>query len=156
MKQFQVPQVEMTVRILVRGGREIEGGLFYAPSRPGGAPGHLGDRLNDPEEFLPVAAGTGSRLLNKECILTVSLGAGHLDELPEDAAAEHVRVRLALVDGSIVDGRLVYAMPPGQSRVLDYLNSGPRFVPVEHHGGVTMVNRTAIVEVAGDAREHDC
>jgi hypothetical protein len=151
MKQYRVPQEEMTVRIAVLGGHEVDGAVFYAPARPGGAPGHLGDRLNDPEPFLPVSAPEGGRLLNKDSIVRIELGPGHLDELPGEGVAEYVPVRMTLVDGTALDGRLVYAMPPGQTRVLDYLNSCPRFVPLEHAGGITMINRNAIVEVSGDA-----
>ena len=140
---FQVPRRETQARLLLDDGRTLEGFLFLAVAGPDGRPETVSDRLNDRgEEFLPVASGSDRFLLNKSGIIlvTVAEGADALRDAEEDGGREAL-VRLSLAGGTSLLGRLHIAMPAERSRVLDYLNAAPRFLPLRSTDGVTLVHR---------------
>lgn len=148
MKIFEVPRQTTRVQVRLLGGYVVEGSLYYAAQGPGGAPGRLSDRLNDStERFVPLSMEKGGRLVSKARVLTILI-ADPAAEVPP-ACEEHtsVEVRTRLLDAVEVRGQLAYTMPPGQERVLDYLNSAPEFIPIRGADGVVLVNREAIVAV---------
>ena len=150
MKAFQVPQQEIQVRVTLRAGGEVDGGFFFfAACGPGGAPGRLVDRLNDPAEtFLPLSDGAGGKLLHKDQILTVRVRGDSAGIEPPDSKGDiRTRVRLTLSDGTAVEGQLTFTMPPGRGRVLDFLNAAPRFIALSDEASLTWIHRDAIVSV---------
>ena len=152
MDIFQVPRREAEASILLDDGRTLEGQLFLATTGPDGRPETIWERLNDAgEEFVPMACGRDRFLLNKSGILTVTVPREE-DALHEDDGngAKEVAVRLTLTGGISLLGRLHIAMPVERSRVLDYLNAAPRFLPLHPPHGITLVHRRFIVSVRSD------
>ena len=152
MDIFQVPRREAPARILLDDGRVLEGQLYLAVAGHDGRPETVGERLNDAgEEFLPMACGPDRFLLNKSGIITVTVPDEH-DAVHEDEGngARETAVRVSLAGGLSLIGRLHIAMPVERSRVLDYLNAAPRFLPLHAPGGVTLVHRRFIVSVRSD------
>jgi hypothetical protein len=152
MDIFQVPRREAGARILLDDGRTLEGQLFLATAGPDGRPETVWERLNDAgEEFVPMACGDDRFLLNKSGILTVTVPHGE-DALHEDEGngAKETPVRVSLAGGLSLLGRLHIAMPVERSRVLDYLNAAPRFLPLHSSEGITLVHRRFIVSVRSD------
>jgi hypothetical protein len=148
MEIYRVPKVETSVRILLDDGRTIEGTIFTATLGPGGGPETVLDRLLDAtEEFLPIAVGDERLLLNKGGII---LAEAPLDavggELLEEGAKE-VLVRITLAGGTSLLGRLAIRMPAGRTRVLDYLNAAPRFLPLLGDRRASLVHKRFIVTV---------
>lgn len=149
MEIFRVPTREVAAFLMLDDGRSLEGKLFLHEQGPDGHPERVLDRLNDgAEPFVPLAVGSDRFLLNKSGIITVELEAseddvGHLDP----PGARRAAVRITLAGGTALLGELVVLMPPERSRVLDYLNAAPRFVPLFREGRVTLVQRSFIVTV---------
>jgi len=149
MEIYRIPRRETTVRLLLDDGRAIDGTLFTSDSGPGGRPEHLLDNLNDTGiEFVPLASGHESVLLNKAGIVWAQITGPAAEEIAADAeSGRRVPVRLSLTGGVSLVGVLSIVMPPERSRVLDYFNAAGRFVPVFGEGAVTLVQRRFVVLV---------
>lgn len=148
MEIFRTPQRMVAVRVLLEDGQKLEGGFYVPATGPDGNPGRLLDRLNDAsEEFLPLA-GRYETLLNKSCIVTVELASGQqqTEGIESDVAREQ-KVRIALARGDTVEGWIRYLMPEERSRLLDYLNEAPNFIPVIGERRVSLVHRRFIQSV---------
>lgn len=151
MELFRIPRREVAVRIVLDDGRSLDGRLFTAPAGHDGVPESVQEHLNDPsEDFVPLACAEDRFLLNKAGIILVQLpeGTDRVDGLDEGIGRD-VAVRLTLAGGTSLIGRVRIAMPPERSRVLDYLNAAPRFLPLLGEGVVTLVNRNYIVSARG-------
>lgn len=152
MEILKVPRRTITVRILLDDGRTLDGDMFTALLGLDGRPERVLDHLNDgSEEFFPVACGADRFLLNKSGVITVQVPGG-MEEVgdPEIFDGHEVPVRVTLTGGISLIGRLPISMPPERSRVLDYLNSAPRFLPLLGAGQVTLVQRRYVVSVRGE------
>lgn len=149
MEIYRIPRHETSVRILLDDGRSLDGSVFTADAGPGGRPQDLLDRLNDPsEDFLPLASGGDSFLLNKAGIIWAQTSGASARELFEQAGGGRmVPVRMSLAGGMSLVGTLSIVMPPERSRVLDYLNAAGKFIPLFGEGTVTLVQRGFIVVV---------
>jgi hypothetical protein len=146
---FRVPKREVPVRIVMDDGRRLDGRFWVPEVGPDGDQGRVRDRLNDDEEgFVPLACGEDRLLLNKSGIVTVELDR-QLEHLAggDDAVAREVAVRITLVGGNSLVGRLRLRMPPERARVLDYLNAAPRFVPLLGEDKITLVHRSYVLFV---------
>jgi hypothetical protein len=152
MKQFQVPTHEVAAKVLLDDGRMLECSIFVSDSGPAGRPQTLFERLNDAEEeFIPVRSGEDFFLLSKSGVVTVEVTdpASEMARMEQDAGTE-VPVRVSLTGGLSLLGRFHIVMPPERSRVLDYLNAAPRFVPLLGQERVTLVQRNYIVSVRSE------
>ena len=153
MEVLRVPRRKVRSRILLDDGRTLEGDLYTAIEMHGGRPASALDLLNDPgEEFLPLACGEDRFLLNKAGIVYAQIPPDSFETRePALEAAQVVPVRLTLAGGMGLVGRLHIVMPPARSRVLDYLNSAERFLPLWGEGTVLLVQRSFVVSVRGEA-----
>lgn len=147
MKDFQVPQRTVHVQVRLDGGAELEGQLFAPSAGPDGAPGRLGDRLNDPDEnFLALRHGPDTSLVRKAAIVTIRLSGEDVDlEAHEGETACAVPVRLWLEGDRTVEGIVAYSMPPEKARILDFLNAAPPFIAVHGDGELLLVNRDRVL-----------
>jgi hypothetical protein len=152
MDLYKVPKIETQVRILLDDGRTLDGSIFTSVTGPRGGPETVLDRLTDAsEEFLPLACGDDRLLLNKTGIILVQCPPDALGPDADERGAKEVPVRVSLAGGTSVLGRLAIRMPPARARVLDYLNSAPRFVPLLGERQVTLVQKHFIVTVRSAA-----
>jgi hypothetical protein len=153
MEIFRVPRRLVHVRLLLDDGRTVEGRLFTALSGPDGRPERLIDHLNDPtEEFIPFAIGEDRLLIGKAGIVYVQM-AERPDEIEGVAGPGRGRraaVRLTLTGGISLLGQFAIDMPPERSRVVDYLNAAPRFLPLAGEGQVTLVQRNHVVSARSE------
>ena len=148
MDTLRTPQRMVAVRVLLDDGRTVDGGLYVAAIGPDGRPGRLLDRLNDDEErFLPLA-GRYETLLNKSAIVSIQLASGHeRAEGIEETVAREQQVQMVLSQGDVVEGWIRYLMPEEKARLLDYLNTAPRFIAVIGERRVMLVQRRYIVSI---------
>ena len=146
METFKVPQREIEARLLLEGGQEIDGKLFTPELGPDGEPGRILDRLNDPaENFLALVTNRGPLLVNTDWIVSVRLPLG--EEMLDPTAQECLGVHFRLAGGSTVMGNLSFSMPPERSRLVDFLNAGPRFLKLVDDHGVLLVQCRFVVTV---------
>jgi len=154
MDTLRVPKRAVEVRLLLEGGESLEGELYVPPTGPYGGPGRLIDRLNDEAEaFMPlVSGGLHTHLVSKTRILTLEIAAGQEDHEPIDTfASRELDVTVDAIGGLTLSGRLVFVMPPGQRRTLDFLNAAPSFISLANEDKTTLIRRSGIISV----REHE-
>ncbi len=154
MEVFKVPRREVHVRMLLDDGRALDGDLYTAPEIGRGRPESVLEHLNDTsEDFLPLSCGPDRFLLNKAGIVYVQLAADPAEADDVDLeTGKMVPVRLSLAGGMALVGRFHIVMPAERSRVLDYLNSAGRFLPLWGDGLLTVVQRSFVVTVRGEPR----
>src|SRR3954468_14425956 len=119
--ELRVPKHKVAVEVLLPGGaaRQV---MFFLAEFAGSHAGHerLSDLLNGAAEFVPALdlATDNMSFLGRRSIAVARVGAEW--EPPEDPAlaTEHP-VEVALVDGSVLRGRVAFVMPPERSRLLD-------------------------------------
>ena len=152
MKQFQVPTREVPARVLLDDGRLLECGIYAAAAGPSGHAESLLDRLNNAdEEFVPVSSDNDSFLLNKSGVVTVELLEPRREfDLLDLEAGREMPVRLSLTGGLSLLGWFQVSMPPGRSRVMDFLNAAPRFVVLLGEDKLTLIQRNYIVSVRSE------
>lgn len=142
---LRVPQREIAVTLHLVDGRDLDGVLWLPTVGPYGGPASLADRLNETAPgFIPFGEGSRIHLVHDTRILTVRTSA----EPSEDSEMELSRkllVKLHLISGDAVIGRLVYVMPQDHERLQDYLNSAKRFIPLHIEEDLVLVNRDQIV-----------
>ena len=153
MKSFAVPKREVQVRVLLQDGRDLSG-LMYVPAiGPDGGPGQLIERLNEEADvFLALRDNQKTHLIHEARILTVAVLEDEVEERVEQqlegsAGGRHLLVKLHLISGAEVLGNLTYVQPLDHERLLDFLNTRPRFIPLRVHNRLLYVSRLHIVSV---------
>lgn len=72
-------------------------------------------------------------------------------EEDDDAAAHTIptehEVEVTLVNGKTVRGLLTYVLPPDRARLVDYLNSCPKFIPLLEADHLALINRDYIANI---------
>lgn len=135
----------------MRQGQPRRGCLFLPADGMGGFAQRLSDRLSQPgDRFLALSQGGVSRLISRDGILRI-------DVLADDEAALEVEaiitephaVSCHLADGTVLEGIVSFAMPPGRQRLIDYVNSVEGFVPLRHDGVLTLVHQRHVIEWVG-------
>lgn len=153
METFVVPRRKVPARVRLADSTALEGSLYAPVAGSLGRPGRMVDRLNDAaERYLPLALHDRHVLVHKSRIVAVELSEsdGGIGQ-SSSAYARELRLRVALLDGSTVQGRTYAEMPPSRARVLDFLNATvPRFIPLLRDDGVVIVNGDYIVAVSED------
>lgn len=156
-EQFRVPKVKVDVDLTLEDGLRVRGAVHLLPL----AGVHAGrerviDLLTAPDpHFLPVAITDRVQLVHKTRVILVSLGspedAGLLAGNEEEETAETVMVEVELAglpsEMRRVTGLIYLRMPPGQRRVIDYLNQPDSFFPLQTGGGLVLVNKAYILDV---------
>jgi len=147
MRLFEIPTRRMPVRVILGPGDELAGELFAPQNGPGGAPTTLDQRLNDEtESFLALSTGNANVLIHRKQIVAVHSETPRGDDgVPQLDGGSHVEVDLA--GERRLTGRLVYSMPAGRARLIDYLNAAPRFIALYHADGTTWFNRDKVIRV---------
>jgi len=111
----------------------------------------LSDRLNEPgDRFLALVQEDNSRLISRHQIVRVELLAEEDAEFEtEPGMGEPILVACRLTDGSMLEGTLAFAMPPGRERLIDYLNSQPDgFVPLRTGKTLSLIHLRQVVDWA--------
>jgi len=153
METLSVPQREVSVRLHLLDGRDLEGITYVPAIGPDGEPGQLIERLNmASEEFIAFTEGQKTHLVHESRILTVTIDHDEIEEAAEkkldvEGVSQHLLVKIHLASGVEVIGHLFYVQPPDHARLRDYLNSQRRFIPVMVKDDLTYVNRGQIVSV---------
>lgn len=149
MRSLNLPKRRLAVEVSLAGDRLV-GEVFlaeYAADHPG--PERVHDLLTGREEFFPLL-GSDERLrvLARAAVRWVRVTTASDAVDPSTAGEPHVKnVAVQLDDGSIERGTVRFVAPEARSRLQDYLNDAPAFLPVFQGDGVLLVNRERIASV---------
>jgi hypothetical protein len=161
---LRTPTVALSVRLALQGEASVAAELFVADvPRAGRAQlfDDLGALLEDEREFLPIALGARRVLVNRAAIAYVAVprqiglpdGAGQTASARFDADEisdvhtlfdHRCPVTVTLAGGGALTGTLLFSSPAERSRLVDFINLGPRFVRVWTHDELFLVQRSAI------------
>lgn len=152
-EKYRVPQRQVKVRVKLEGGQDLTGMMYVPTVGEAGNPGRLLDRLNEnADAYMPLTVGNKTHLLNVRRVVLVRVedkGEEQVVQKIEESQAEYsrqIQVRMRLAPGDVITGLLAYLRPKGQERLLDYLNTERRFLPL-HVDRLVYVNRLQIVSV---------
>jgi len=156
---LRIPKLPVTVELDVagEGTRRVE--VFVAEHRAGSPTRQrVLDLLESEPLFIPVVDNGGHRLFNKATLVSVSIplvkGALPIEEdrdgdlgSSNQGTLYDVRrpVTIELRGGAVLNGDLLYSPPPDQTRVVDYLNRGGRFLRLWCGDRVVLVNKTWLI-----------
>ncbi|HUJ28335.1 MAG TPA: hypothetical protein VLW85_20070 [Myxococcales bacterium] len=148
--ELRVPKRRARVEVQLSDGAALQLTVFLAEFASGhGGHERLSDLLNAPGDFLPAldAATDAVQFVNRASIAaaTVSREWETNDEL---AGVEEHELELSLLDGAALRGKVRFVLPPGHSRLLDFLNEAQPFIRLEHSDKVTLVNKRHIARIA--------
>ena len=148
--ELKVPKRRAQVEVLMPGGAARQVTVFlaeYAPRHSG--PERLSDLLNAHDDFVPAldVAGDAMSFLNRHGIAAARV-AREWEAAGELEGGEQHEVEITLVDGTTLRGTVTFVMPPGRSRLLDYLNDAQPFVRLAEQEKVALVNKRHIARVA--------
>lgn len=152
-EQFRIPKLAIPVELLMEGGHTLRGHLhLLAEAATHTGRERLADLLEGRDAFLPLTGVDGARLVAVNRIVLARFSdpadAGW-EEV--DTADPEVRITLSLVgvapDRQHLAGTILIAMPPGRTRLLDYLNAVGPFFPMRDDDGVMLVARRYVLEV---------
>lgn len=148
MLTYRVPQRKVRVVVHMTEGGPLTGQMFVPSEGPGGVPVRLSTRLSDSgDRFLALVQENGSRLISRERIMRIELLNEEDSGIEMDPARrDPVLVACRLSDGSLIEGTLSYAMPPGRERLIDYLNSCDGFIPIRAGRLLSLVNVHQVVD----------
>ncbi len=160
-EEYRIPKVAVPVRLCLDGGHEVEGSLYLLPV----AGTHVGrervvDLLACPDnQFVPLCGPDRVRLIHQTRIVIAWIyEAEDGDTAPVEMAAPElagealeipVELELAGVPKKArrLSGRIHLVMPPGQQRVIDFLNRSEPFFTLETDDGIALVNKRYLLDL---------
>lgn len=150
---FQVPKFEAKVELLLADNRRLNGRIFL-PILTSNPLGHtpLLDWMNEQSDFFPFLPDNSkdAEILSKqalvEAIVNTDLYQSEIDEIMEQTVwVEQIEVHC---DPYVVlNGNVLLNLPPGRSRVLDYLNQSTRFFAVRNGSRSHLINKRFVTGV---------
>lgn len=126
MSEFSVPTRDVSVEIVLLGGRVLKGHVFVgSASATHSGPMHLDEWIGMDDAFFPFVAGEGrsALLLNKGQVLALSCATA---DARLAVGQSHHRV-VVEAGGRRMEGIIDIEMPQDRSRVVDVLNGPGRF-----------------------------
>lgn len=147
-EELRIPKRQKPVTLWVHPEGRVVGSVFLnLQSEAGGGEEQPAEIFNNPTPFLVLWRSdlNEHRFYNKRSVVRVEY-----DEAPPPGGpCTRIGCRLQMMDGSVVQGRIVEALPPEHSRLFDYINQeGERFLRVYVDGTRScLVNKAYIVHI---------
>jgi hypothetical protein len=145
MSDAKVPKIRVPVEFAFS-GRVVRADVFLSEYGPGHeGPERISDLLLGGDDLLPAMVEDHVLLVGCASLLFVRVDESEVGTggVPREGTVE-IPVDVTLDDGSRHVGAFRAAGPPGRSRLQDYLNGSPRFVPLFAASRVTWLNRRRI------------
>ena len=148
MQTYRVPQRQVQVVVHMRQGVPLRGCLYLPEDGHGGFAQRLTDRLVEPGgRFLALNQEGTPRLISRDWILRIDVLEDEEAALEvEPAMGDPVEVACHLADGSVIEGAVSFAMPPGRQRLIDYINSVDGFVPLRRDGMLMLIHIPHVID----------
>jgi hypothetical protein len=134
---LRVPKHKIRAELVLAGAQRSSVVLYVAPGQD------VGELLAGEERFVPIRFSTGTRLVARTAIVSISVPLVVNDDLP----AEQQQVIVHLRGGSQMSGELRWVAPPGRRRTLDHLNDGSNFLILYDGDYMTFVAKDHVVSV---------
>lgn len=149
--RYTIPKQLRQVRLWIHPEGLVLGSLFlsYHTRNGSGLEGPL-EVLNESTPFVVLQRHQPEelRFYHKRAIVRVEYQEEEEppDEGPADAGLTILHCQLAMMDGSYITGSVRHLLPPGRSRLYDYLNlTNERFARLYVEEGICLVNKAYIV-----------
>ncbi|WNG36838.1 hypothetical protein F0U60_26290 [Archangium minus] len=152
LESLSVPKRRVAAQFVLPGGSSREVAVFLSEAAPGHTGGErLSDLLNNSgSQFIPAVDAETEAMTFVRCEnLALARVAAELEPNVVDQftiPTEH-EVEVRLVDGQKLRGLITYVLPEAHSRLTDYLNSAPPFIPVLEGKQVALVNKRHVAYV---------
>jgi twitching motility two-component system response regulator PilH len=149
--ELRVPVRRVGATFWTVDGSTFTGSLFIhldAESHEG--PETVLDRLNDEDCFLALAlAEEGVAFLNTSQLIRVDVPHTEQGTNPPDEASPAIaeRIRVQLANGEQLIGSVCFGGRPGRRRLSDYLNTPPRFLPLQGPERLHLIHKRFVLRV---------
>ena len=134
-EELRVPIQRVGATFWTVDGSTFNGNLFiHLNAETHEGPETVLDRLNDEDSFLALAiAEEGIAFLNKSQLFRVDVPQTEQTPEPTDVSGPVIteRIRVQLVNGEQLVGSVCFGGRPGRRRLSDFLNTPPRFLPLQ-------------------------
>ncbi|MGE0439481.1 MAG: hypothetical protein AB7L66_09220 [Gemmatimonadales bacterium] len=138
--QRQKVAVHLTDRRVLRGDVHLQVAQHHSGQET------TTDLFNRGEPFFALVLEDAAPVfIAKGQVLYAEIGPTDADEDADRiSAARRVELEVEMADGSLLEGVVMFELPPDRLRALDFLNAAPAFFPLWHEEAVRIVNRNHI------------
>ncbi|MBV6520477.1 MAG: hypothetical protein MNPFHGCM_00592 [Gemmatimonadaceae bacterium] len=149
LNEFRIEKSLLPVSLRLMDGQVLNGDVFVqASARHRFEQEDAIEVMNNPSVFFPLRLSNGTTvLISKIQVREVHVAADH-SAPPDWSVGVPTPVRIQLLDGAEVEGKLCVDPMPRSARALDYLNRATdRFLPVYRTDGLVLVALSQVVLV---------
>jgi hypothetical protein len=152
LESLSVPKRRVAAQFVLPGGASRNVAVFLSEAAPGHNGGErLSDLLNSSgSQFIPALDAETNAMTFVHCEnLALARVAAELEPNVVDQftiPTEH-EVEVRLMDGQKLRGLITYVLPEAHSRLTDYLNNAPPFIPLLEGEQVALINKRHVAYV---------
>ena len=152
LESLSVPKRRVAAQFVLPGGASRNVAVFLAEAAPGHTGGErLSDLLNNSGSlFIPAVDADTEAMTFVHCEnLALARVAAELEPNVVDQftiPTEH-EVEVTMMDGQKLRGLITYVLPEAHSRLTDYLNNAPAFIPLLEGEKVALINKRHVAYV---------
>jgi hypothetical protein len=154
--ELRIPKRAVRVDITRSDGSRFEAEVYLAEFAPGHVGGERLSEMLNAGPFLPARDVAQNKMHFLNCRRVAVARVAREIEADDDAAAHTIptehEVRVTLSSGQTLQGLITYVLPPERSRLIDFLNAAPLFIPLVEADHLALVNRELVVEIESLSR----
>ena len=147
---LRVPKQKVEVQLCDEQGRIHRGDIFLSQNEASGTSSQRVQDLLRERKFVPVRQNEKVWFIQSQRISWVKIpllsAAAELDRHVETSVEARVNdVKVELVDGSTIRGKLRFLLPDSERRLGDYIERYEGFMPVRTEDDLYLVNVTKVI-----------
>jgi len=152
LESLSIPKRRVAAQFILPGGASRAVAVFLAEAAPGHSGGErLSDLLNNSgSQFIPAIDAETEAMTFVQC---ENLSLARVDAALEPNVVDQFtiptehEVEVRLMDGQKLRGLITYVLPEAHSRLTDYLNNAPPFIPLLEGEKVALINKRHVAYV---------
>jgi hypothetical protein len=152
LESLSIPKRRVAAQFVLPGGASRAVAVFLAEAAPGHSGGErLSDLLNNSgSQFIPAIDAETDAMTFVQC---ENLALARVDAALEPNVVDQFtiptehEVEVRLMDGQKLRGLITYVLPEAHSRLTDYLNNAPPFIPLLEGEKVALINKRHVAYV---------